>query len=153
MLLLGNSFSPARCATMVPALHCAGEAPICAHRYICTTKCYERIYVFFIWASFKHSLQNFISEPTCWLWMGFVPFGFSIVPVFATFMPTWTTKDLQDIYCLKNNLILYDMCLSLNVHYHLIMIYVDFELSPISCCDLSTIDNNYISYANFKKSY
>lgn len=85
--------------------------------------------------------------------VGFVPFGFSIVPVFATFMPTWTTKDLQVIYCLKNNLILYDMCLSLNVHYHLIMIYVDFELSPISCCDLSTIDNNYISCANFKKFY
>lgn len=74
MLLLGNSFSPARCATMVPALHCAGEAPICAHRYTCTTKCYERIYVFFIWASFKHSLQNFISEPTCWFWSGLCTF-------------------------------------------------------------------------------
>lgn len=85
--------------------------------------------------------------------VGFVPFGFSIVLVFATFMPTWTTIDLQYIYCLKNNLILYDMCLSLNVHFHLIMIYVDCELSPICCCDLSTIDNNYISYANFKKFY
>lgn len=36
--------------------------------------------------------------------VGFVPFGFSIVPVFATFMPTWTTIDLQYIYCLKKQL-------------------------------------------------
>lgn len=152
MLLLGNSFSPARCATMVPALHCAGEAPICAHRYTCTTKCYERIYVF-SWASFSINCRILFLNLHADYEVGFVPFGFSIVPVFATFMPTWTTKDLQDIYCLKNNLILYDMCLSLNVHYHLIMIYVDCELFPICRCDLSTIDNNYISYANFKKFY
>lgn len=151
MLLLGNSFSPARCATMVPALHCAGEAPICAHRYICTTKCYERIYFFFIWASFKHSLQNFISEPTCWLWSGLCTFWlFNSTGICYLYAHM---NHLQDIYCLKNNLILYDMCLSLNVHYHLIMIYVDCELSPICRCDLSTIDNNYISYANFKKFY
>lgn len=143
MLLLGNSFSPARCATMVPALHCAREAPICAHRYTCTTKCYERIYVFLIWASFKHSLQNFISEPTCWFWSGLCTFWlFNSTGICYLYAHMNHQRPSRHLLFKKQLNIVWYMCLSLNVHYHLIMIYVDCELSPICCCDLSTIDNN-----------
>lgn len=75
--------------------------------------------------------------------VGFVPFGFfnstGICYLYAHMNHQRPSRHL--LFKKQLNIVWY-MCLSLNVHYHLIMIYVDCELSPICCCDLSTIDNN-----------